>query len=456
MSELNQNNDNDFQNEFQENFQNDFIVEKIKERPVNKKKLVRRTIITASMAVIFGLIACLTFLVLEPVFSNLLYPEDEPQVVTFPEDSEEMSPEEMLADNMQNESNQNVEESSGGIILEEEQIEEIFSEHILNLDNYKQLYNSINEYIYEVSRSMVTITGVTSSVDWLDTVQESEQQVSGVIIANNGKELLVLAEYEPVSEAESLSLTFFNELKVNASVKERDSVTGLAVFAVNLEELAPGMLENELVIANLGSSNVSNIIGTPVVAVGSPMGSKGSIGVGMITAVNQQTPQADTNYKYLQTDIVGSKKANGVLFNMYGQVVGIITTNNENSDMGDMLEAYGITELKKRIEKMSNGEKAAYMGISGVDVTREAHESLSVPYGAYVKEVDMDSPAMMAGIQQGDVIIGMGGRSILTYSEYTTLLMQLDVGNTVDCIVMRQSQDEYKSMKIRITLGEAQ
>ena len=99
MSELNQNNEKDFNNDFQ----NNFIVEKIKERPVNKKKLVRRTIITASMAVIFGLIACLTFLVLEPVFSNLLYPEEEPQMVVFPEDSEEMSPEEMLEDNMKNE-----------------------------------------------------------------------------------------------------------------------------------------------------------------------------------------------------------------------------------------------------------------------------------------------------------------------------------------------------------------
>ena len=60
-----------------------FMIEKIKERPVNKKKLLRRTLITVSMAVIFGLVACFTFLVLEPVISNWLYPEEEPQVVVF-------------------------------------------------------------------------------------------------------------------------------------------------------------------------------------------------------------------------------------------------------------------------------------------------------------------------------------------------------------------------------------
>ena len=63
--------------------QNDFMVEKIKVKPVNKKKLIRRTLITISMAIIFGMVACITFLVLEPVFSNWLNPEEEPQVETW-------------------------------------------------------------------------------------------------------------------------------------------------------------------------------------------------------------------------------------------------------------------------------------------------------------------------------------------------------------------------------------
>ena len=76
--------------EKEQNNQNDFMIERIKERPINRKKLLRRTILTAAMAVIFGLIACFTFLVLEPVISNWLYPEEEPQIVVLPEDLEEM------------------------------------------------------------------------------------------------------------------------------------------------------------------------------------------------------------------------------------------------------------------------------------------------------------------------------------------------------------------------------
>lgn len=76
----------------------EFLQEKIKERPVDKKKLLRRTITTASLAVLFGVLACLSFLLLEPVLNNWLYPEEEPEVVTFPQEKNEMLPEDMLTE----------------------------------------------------------------------------------------------------------------------------------------------------------------------------------------------------------------------------------------------------------------------------------------------------------------------------------------------------------------------
>ena len=87
--------------EQQENIQAsdfEFLQEKIKERPIDKKKLIQRTIITASLALLFGLIACLTFLVLEPVLNNWIYPEEEPEIVTFTQEEDEMLPEDMLTE----------------------------------------------------------------------------------------------------------------------------------------------------------------------------------------------------------------------------------------------------------------------------------------------------------------------------------------------------------------------
>ena len=62
---------------------------------------------------------------------------------------------------------------------------------------------------------------------------------------------------------------------------------------------------------------------------------------------------------------------------------------------------------------------------------------------------------MLAGIQQGDVIIAMGEDNVMNFSEYSNLLMQLESGQTVNITLMRQVQEEYKEMSFTITLGEA-
>ncbi len=444
--------------ETEKNNQNDFMIEKIKERPVNKKKLIRRTVTTAAMAVIFGLIACVTFLILEPVISNWLYPEEEPAPVVFPEDQQEMQPEEMLAENLASE--ESTEPSEESIPLEQEQIQEILSEVVLNKDNYGQIYNALSAYVTELNHSIVTVTGVSSNIDWFNNVEESKNQSSGVIIADNGKELLVLVDYTPLQNAESMTMTFSflgestNEdsvYPVPVTLKSQDATTNLAVLSAELSDIPAEVWDKGMEIANLGSSNIIKIVGTPVVALGNPMGSSGSIGYGMITATVSQGHQADTNYKLLQTDIYSSQDAGGVLFNLQGQVIGLITNRKSGANTKNVLTAYGISELKKRIEKMSNGEQIAYLGINGIDVTREANEELGVPYGAFVREVDMDSPSMRAGIQQGDVITAFGDKGIRSYNDYITALMEAKTDSAVDLKVMRAAQGEYKEMNIPVT-----
>lgn len=224
--------------------QNEFMIEKIKQRPINRKKLLRRTILTASMAVIFGLIACFTFLVLEPVINNWLYPEEEPQVVVFPEDQREMSPEEMLAENLPTESPAPTEEPvEESVTLDEDQIQAILGRVVLSKENYAQLYDGLHSFIYDTENEpddtpglmqyMVTIRGISSNVDWFNTVQESNSQASGVIIADNGKELLILVDYSPLKNADNLILDLSDGFyQIEVSLKGYDPATNLAVLAV--------------------------------------------------------------------------------------------------------------------------------------------------------------------------------------------------------------------------------
>lgn len=444
------------------NTQSDFMIEKIKERPINKRKLFRRTVTTAAMAVMFGLIACVTFLLLEPVINNWLYPEEEPAPVVFPEDQEEMAPEDMLAENIPSEDLTG--EIEGLTDLDQNQIQQILSGVVLDKDNYAQVYDALSSYVDELNHSMVTVTGVSSNLDWFNNVQESKNQSSGLIIANNGKELLVLVDYTSLRKAESMTMTFsYLDAATNAdsgyqipvNLKAQDGNTNLAVLYADLTDIPEEVLaEGGVTIATLGSSNTNsgNLVGTPVIAMGSPMGSSGSVGYGVITAISSQSQKVDANFKLFQTDIYGSQNAGGVLFNLKGQVIGVITNDKTSSDMKNMVNAYGISELRKRIEKISNGKQAAYLGINAVDVTEQVHKELGVPFGAYIRDVEMDSPAMRAGIQQGDVLTAFNGKSILSYNDYITALMQEVPGNTVKLTVMRTAQGDYKEMEMEIVL----
>lgn len=435
------------------NTQSDFMIETIKKRPLNRGKLLRRTLITALLAVIFGLIACVTILVLEPVISKWLYPPEKPQIVVFPEDSEEMLPEEMLAENLPEESSEE-EESSEGIPLEEEQIEEILSRVVLDKDNYKELYTAMSDYVAEMSQYIVTVTAVTSEMDWFMNIEEKQNQTSGLIIADNGKELLIMTDAVPLRAAEALSVRFSNGITAGATIKKMDSFVDIAVLAIDFSNLPVTMQKEDMKYPTLGSSNKSKMLGMPVIAMGAPMGVSNSVGYGIVTTANTVYSVPDRNYRIIHTDIIGNENANGVLFNLDGEVIGIITNKKSNYDNKNVIFAYGMTEMRKTLEKLSNGIPFGYLGITGVNVPVEVSSQYGVPIGAYVKSVDMDSPAMHEGIQQGDVITSINDRTISTFSEYTNIVLQLMPGNSVNLTVMRRSQEGYKEMKFSLETGE--
>lgn len=430
--------------------QPDFLRETIKQKPVNKKKLLRRTVITAAMAVVFGLIASTTFLVLEPVISNWLYPEEEAQEVQFPEEdvTEEMAPEDMLTD----EALEEIEEFAEPAELGDEQIEEILSQVQFGLEEYQGVYKELSDLAQDINRSIVTVTGVTSNLDWFNNSYENEAVASGVIVANNGLAMLILVSGQNFRNAEDILVTFCNQKRSEAELIQRDEVTGLAILSVPLTSIEEDTMD-VIDIAELGSSTGSNLLGTPVMALGSPMGSSGSVCYGMITMTGTVVDQVDSAYKLISTDIYGSRNATGVLVNLRGKIIGILDNSYNGSDRGNMLSAYGISELKRTIEKMSNNQERAYLGIHGVDVPPEAILESGMPEGTYIREIEMDSPAMAAGIQSGDVIVQIDDTEIHNYTELLNLLNGADPTDIMSVTLMRQGPDGFMEMTVDVELG---
>lgn len=417
----------------------DFMREKIKERPINKKKLLRRTVLTAAMAVIFGLVACLTVLVLEPVFSNWLYPEEPAEKIEFPPETQEILPEDMVLDDT-------------GLEKEDETEMIPVPKETDPLETYQKAYQRLQDLTDEVSRCLVTVTGVTSDIDWFDNTYESRDQATGVIIGSNGREYLILTEAAEVSSVETIKITFHDDTQVQAQVKMTDPVTGLAVLAVENKRIGKSTLD-KIDKADFGGSNYASLTGSPVIAMGSPAGVRDSVIYGVATSCGNVLHTVDSRYKLITTDIYGSENSTGVLVNLQGQIIGIINQSYNSAEMKNMIAALGISELKDTIERLSNGKEQAYLGIYGADVTEDAHQNLQVPHGAYVTEIAMDSPAMLAGVQSGDVIVSLNGRTVENYTEYIEALGNSSPDTTVNITLMRKTQDEYKTMSFQVTLG---
>jgi serine protease Do len=415
------------------------IQEKVKQRPLNRRKLLRRTIITASMAVIFGVLACITFLVLEPVFSNILHPEEEPEIVEIPDDTEdEINPEDMMLEEQQP-------EPSIQIIEKTEDIDP--------MDIYKRQYNDMYRVANEAMKSMVTVVSVNKDTDWFDNQYESKGNSSGLYVADNGKEILILCRMDAIENAEDINVTLYDGVTVGGTIKESDSNTGLAVIAVQKTDVDATTLDR-IVPAKLGSSRSTGIIASPVIAIGRPFGNTESVGYGVITSKGNMISKTDQNYERLTTDIYGSSEATGILINLSGEVLGIIDQSYNDEGTKNLISALGISGLKQTVERMSNGRPRACLGIIGQDVSKEANEIGGVPYGAYVTGIVMDSPAMNAGIQSGDVLISVDNTEIRQYSDFTDSIEDKFPGSIVFVTLMRQSGDEYRDITFEVTLEE--
>lgn len=425
--------------------ENEFVSETIKEKPVNTKKLARRTFFVSIMAVVFGLVACITFLVLEPVISNILYPEEIKQV-EIPDQQEEVEPAKLLTEKEAEKEMAEAAKEAAISAIEDAQANDDAA--VGGIEAYNALYEQLYEVSKESSVSIVQVTGVSVETDWfLDTV-ESEKHVAGLIIADNGQQLLILADASGMPDVNQLSVTFYDGTVASAALLSQDEQTGLGIYTVLRGDLSLDTRAG-LAYAKLGVSVGEGIVGKPMIAIGSPNGDFGSMCYGMITSVGTTLKLADATYRVLCSDVYGGNNMSGVFINTKGEVIAIMTNSCTKNAGGQLICAIGISALKPLIEKLSNNEELCYAGIYGMDVTQSAHFELGVPYGGYVTYVEPESPAMNMGVIKGDVITKMNGKDITTFWDYQNGLSQMKPGDTLTLSIYRYSAGQYVEIPLQ-------
>ncbi|MCD7805926.1 MAG: S1C family serine protease [Lachnospiraceae bacterium] len=427
--------------------QSDFLEETIKKRPVNKQKVVRRMIEVSLLAILFGAIACATIVLLSPVLEKMIFREEEEETesqvaeMDFAEDSlevvaEEIQPEDMLAEDVQEEPEETV------VIVEETMTAQQIVEEEARL--FSELAESCADWL-------VTVRGVSSNESWLESSLVSASEYSGAIVTESDTDLYILTNSGSLSRADYIELTFVDGTTAVGTICEEDSNSGLMVLRVSKEDLSAETLE-EVSVAVFSSSNLKSNLGSRVLAVGNPMGVSGSYVSGTITAMGIEASSWDINYKVLMTDIYASQSPQGFLVNLRGYIVGVLCNDYNSADTGNILSALGITELKKTIELMCSGSEIPRLGIQGTDVTAAANEQEGVPLGAYVTEVLLNSAAMSAGIQIGDIVTAVDETEISGMSDLTSCLLSYRAGDSVTVTICRLSQGVYREIELHIIL----
>ena len=343
----------------------------------------------------------------------------------------------------------------------------------------------VSEIVSEALPSIVSIT--TKSVQEVQNYfgmygmygyapQQQEQEVegsgSGIIVGKNDDELLIATNYHVVEGADTLSVAFTDGNAVEASVKGFDEERDLAVVSVSLDDVEDDTMD-AISIANIGSSDDLKV-GEQVVAIGNALGYGQSVTTGIVSAKNRRmdsdnntvtdgSDDSSDGVNLIQTDAaINPGNSGGALLNMKGEVIGINAAKYADSQVEGMGYAIPISKAEPILEELMNREtrdkiedtsKVGYMGIKAADLTTEAIQMYNMPAGAFLTEVTPGGAADKAGIKKGDIVVKLDGQKVSGKNDLVDKLQYYESGETVEVVIARANNGEYKEETVEVTLG---
>ncbi len=410
---------------------NEFVREKIKDKPKNYKRLWIKLLTAAGCGIVFALTAVLVMLFMLPTLRGKM---------------QENMPQTQLRDSQTDDTQDTPAETQS----EEDTQETQTQNKEFTIDDYQKIQTQLYAIGNLANKSIVTITSVVSDTDWFNNSYEREGQGSGTIIGDEDGKLLILTERRIIKDASKISVTFIDDTVAPAELIKYDGNTGLAVLEVEKTKMESSTL-SVIGVMSMGNSN-SVHKGSIVIALGSPLGTNYSILTGSITSTSNEISTEDCNYSVYTTDIVANKNGSGILINTDGEMIGVVMQNYSAASTG-ALTAVDANELKEIIALLSDSKDVPYLGVHISTVTEKIANTYGIPKGVYIKEVEMDSPAMNAGLQSGDVILKIDDQDITTADSYTEAVLGLTLKETYSVVFMREGSNGYKELTCDIEAG---
>lgn len=314
-----------------------------------------------------------------------------------------------------------------------------------------EIETAITQAVEKVSPAVVTVVGrIPGQMTFFGPTPDRQVSGSGVIISEKG---YILTNNHVVENTDRLRVIFADGSEQTAQLVGADPFADLAVLKV------PGPVP---AVATLGNSDLLKP-GETVIAIGSPLGAfRNTVTVGVVSATGRNL---DTGKGYqleglIQTDAaINHGNSGGPLVNLAGEVVGINTLIVRGSGLsGDVAEGLGFaipsnTARAAAEQIITKGYVSRpYLGIGWQSITPAIARRYGLPaeWGVYVAQVEPNSPAAKAGLQQGDIIVQFNDTPLNKEHNFINVLFDHQPGETVTLKVYRRQ----RLMEIQVTLGE--
>ena len=272
-----------------------------------------------------------------------------------------------------------------------------------------------------------------------------ESMGSGFFISADG---YAVTNYHVIEGATEVAVITHDGEVLEAQIVGSDAANDVALLKVEGEGLP---------YATIGRSDHVEV-GDQVAAIGTPLGElTATLTVGYISAKDRVVNTDGTVINMLQTDAaINSGNSGGPLFNMKGEVIGIITAKfSGDSSSGVSIEGLGFAIPVDDVGRILSDLQefgyvtGAYLGVYVRDVDMSA-QSYGLPAGAYVEDVMTGYCAERAGLRSGDIIVNLGGYDITSVSELTRVLRRFNAGDTTSLSVYRNGKVNY----LQVTFDE--
>jgi serine protease Do len=289
--------------------------------------------------------------------------------------------------------------------------------------------------VKNVGPAVVGITNKAYVRDFFDQKVLIEKGVgSGVIFDSNG---YIATNNHVVDGAQEIVVSLPDGRTMSGKVLGVDAATDLAVVKVEASGLPT---------VTFGDSD-SLLVGEPAIAIGNPLGLefRGTVTVGVISALNRTIEVGDRKFKLIQTDAaINPGNSGGALVNADGQVIGINSVKIAAAGVEGMGFAIPINAARPILQSLVEKGKVvrAYLGVGVLDSKSAAWYgyNLDVDQGVYVARVEKGGPADQANIHEGDVIIQVNGTEVNSVADLRAALDTVSVGNRVKLVIIRDGQ----------------